>query len=649
MRLLSLELRRYKKLFLFLSYEVHGSNLSLLFRIIFFKLLNNHYRYTRSTLIFKLLNQALRTEDMALIYQFRYLIHQLCAQIELEHRKQICHDEWILFRGFQLHKEEFERLKRSKGGLISVNSFFSTTRDKAVAIIFAGSDGSESELVSVLLEIQVHPTRLQSVFFADIEHLSAIHDEAEVLFSLGSTFQILSIDFDDKTGVWVIRLDGSDEGSDRIRDYYQLADRELHDRSPMTYFGMILNDNLDQPDRAVRYFRRLLQLLDREHPNRVDIYHLLGEAYSRKNDHVLARKCFMKVRAIYRNQSNQSSTNVTLNDLRSKLQLKEQNTNEASLEKAKLMHQVADLLEINERVVWLQRAHETYEQLKLPNPSMSACLDELAWAYRFDNQDKEYLATVYERFAVDEQYLPPENEQLCRNLEDIMEASFNLDDDRRFVKFCQGKLDDLSKTLVEDHSRLVHMRECLEKIVAKIDQFEQKQSELLNIFESTDPQDFTQLSQCLSAMALHCYHHSLYNQSIQHSLKDLEMNRTMHPNIINILYHIACCYNQLNDYQHTFDYLRQILTLLESDRDVHAVNISIIRNDIDKVVAKAVKHHIEIAWESNMDQNRPVMVEKSTQPNTWKPKPVPQWAMPKSKALRQAFNYEQTPPKADEN
>lgn len=235
---------------------------------------------------------------MALIYQFRYLIRQLCAQIELEHGKQICDDQWILYRGFQLHKEEFERLKKSKGGFISVNSFFSTSRDKTIAMIFAGSERLESELVSILLEIHVHRARLQSVFFADIEHLSAIRDEAEVLFSLGSTFQILSIDYDDQTRVWVIRLNGSDEGSNRIQDYYQLADCELQDRSSLTYFGMILNDNLDQPDRAVRYFRRLLQLLDRTHPNRMDIYHLLGEAYTRKNDHVRARKCFMKVRSM---------------------------------------------------------------------------------------------------------------------------------------------------------------------------------------------------------------------------------------------------------------------------------------------------------------------------------------------------------------
>ena len=593
---------------------------------------------------------------MALIYQFRYLIHQLCAQIELEHRKQICDDEWILYRGFQLHKEEFERLKRSKGGLISVNSFFSTTRDKAVAIIFAAPDAPESELVSVLLEIQMHPARLQSVFFADIEHLSAIRDEAEVLFSLGSTFQIISINFDDETRVWVIRLDGSDEGSDRIQDYYQLADRELHDRSPMTYFGMILNDNLDQPDRAVRYFRRLLQLLDREHPNRVHIYHLLGEAYSRKNDHVRARKCFMKVRTIYRNQSNQASKTddeAILNDLRSKLELEEQNTDEASLEKAKLMHEIADSLEPNEKVGWLQRAHQTYEQLKLPNPSMSACLDELAWTYRLDNQDKEHLDAVYQRLVVDEQYLPPENRQLCSNLEDIMRAGVNLDDDRRFVEFCQRKLDVLNKTLTEDHSRLVHMRQCMEKIAAKIDQFEQKQSELLNIYESADPQDFAQLSQCLGAMAVHCYRHLLYSQSIQYALEDLEMNRRMypknHPNIVNILYHIAHCYNQLIDYQQTFDYLREILTLLESDRDVNADYISIIRSEINKIVVKAAKHHIELPWKSDMNQNRPVMVEKSTKPNSWKPKPIPQWAMPESKALRQAFNYEQTPPKGDEN
>lgn len=159
----------------------------------------------------------------------------------------------------------------------------------------------------------------------------------------------------------------------------------------------------------------------------------------------------------------------------------------------------------------------------------------------------------------------------------------------------------------------------------------------MNIFQSTDPQDVTQLSQCLSAMAMHCYRYSLYNQSIEHSIKDLEINRRMyptnHPNLINILYHIAGCYNQLNDYQQTFDYLKEIWMILKTNPDIYADHISMIGKDINRVVVKAAENHIELPWEIKIDQNQPVMVEKST-------KPCPQWAMPKSLALRQAFGYE---------
>ena len=580
----------------------------------------NICRYTRDALFFRLLNQALRTEDMSLVYQFRYLITQLCAQIEVECRKQINDDQWTsLYRGFQLHEEELGRLKANVDGLISTNSFFSTSRDKRVALMFTDPDRVENQLVNVLLEVQVNPARLQSCFFADIQHLSSMLNEEEVLFTLGSIFQIVSVHFDDETRLWLVRLKASDESADRIRDYCQLADHDLREESPITYFGMILTDRLDQPDRAVRYFRGLLSLLDREHPIRIDIYMQLGEAYSRKNDHVRARKCFYKVGAMHRSQAKhvlESSNDDRREDLRRRLEIEEKKTCEASIEKAKLMQQIGDLTETNAKALWFQRAREVYGRLSLPNPSLSACLDELSWVYGSDPKGEQHLEVLYQRLAVDEQYLPAENQQLRDVLEEIKGEGRNLHDDRRFVDFCQRSLDALRGQHNDDHPRLVHMRHCMEKVRAKIDPFDQRQAELIDLYETTAGEDLLRRSECLCELAMHAFRYFLYDQSLLYALQDLQIHRNHHSNLIGVLLHIAICYNQLADYQQAFDYMQQVLAIYESSGNVDTTSIAIIRNDIGKIVVAAAKHHIELPWQLQTDCHRRLIKEKPAETST---------------------------------
>lgn len=179
---------------------------------------------------------------MLLVYHFRHWIKQLCSAIEREHRRQSQDEPWALYSGFRLHEEELERLKTSVGSLISINSFLSTSRDIEVARIFAGEGQIEDRFARVLLKIEANPARLQSVFFADINHISQFSQEKEVLFSLGSTFRILSIDFDQIRQNWIVQLNATDDGSDRIHEYCQLANYNFRSTSPMIYFGSILSE-----------------------------------------------------------------------------------------------------------------------------------------------------------------------------------------------------------------------------------------------------------------------------------------------------------------------------------------------------------------------------------------------------------------------
>lgn len=98
--------------------------------------------YTRDSIIYKLINKALRTEDVRALYVYRYFIVDLCACLTRDFEiLRECPTTPIplkLYRGMIQPKREIQRLQESIGQLISMNSFFSTSRDRLVAEMYAG-------------------------------------------------------------------------------------------------------------------------------------------------------------------------------------------------------------------------------------------------------------------------------------------------------------------------------------------------------------------------------------------------------------------------------------------------------------------------------------------------------------------------------
>ena len=103
--------------------------------------------YTRDCFLYRSLNKALRTENIDIIFKFRFFIQELYHQ--LKDASNIFANELIeceietfsVHRGQSIAVEELEKIKHNINGLISFNTFLSTTIDRDVAIVYAG-DGS---------------------------------------------------------------------------------------------------------------------------------------------------------------------------------------------------------------------------------------------------------------------------------------------------------------------------------------------------------------------------------------------------------------------------------------------------------------------------------------------------------------------------
>ncbi|CAF0867818.1 unnamed protein product [Didymodactylos carnosus] len=146
--------------------------------------------YTKESFVYRLVNKALRTEDIVALYSFRFYVVDLCRRLCLKHKELIERQEKLgqpvlkLYRGLQLALEELKSMQCGVGSLISQNGFLSTSRSKKVAEGFAKAPTTRTNVIPSLFEISADVSSLKTIVLADIAEYSAFPNEEEVLFDL---------------------------------------------------------------------------------------------------------------------------------------------------------------------------------------------------------------------------------------------------------------------------------------------------------------------------------------------------------------------------------------------------------------------------------------------------------------------------------
>ena len=222
--------------------------------------------YSRQPFVYKLVNKALRTEDIEQLRTFRFFIGHLSQQLVREQQKMLSSEETVLtvYRGAKLDREEFDKLKENRGQLISTSGYLSTSRLKEPALAFAMKLSKRTNVVGVLFQIQCDIEIIgTSVTYADISSLSEYPEEAEVLFDLNASFRVESIE--ENRFIRVINMTVSNEGEKITQNYIEVTRREAEGTSMAIMFGRLMCD-LGEYDKSQKYFEELLR-----EPNGEDI------------------------------------------------------------------------------------------------------------------------------------------------------------------------------------------------------------------------------------------------------------------------------------------------------------------------------------------------------------------------------------------
>ena len=247
--------------------------------------------YTRQSFIYKLVNSALRTEDIEALYIFRFFISDLCRQLAKESKKfyhRLIEGKkpptLILYRGTRMTAEEVEKLQDTVGGMTSINGFVSTSLQRWVADQFLQHSSSGRKGVQKVLWIIRADILMTEIIVANVASFSEHPEEEEVLFNIGTAFCIDKVRLNEETNIWHVEASVTTAGAQAVAEYMKLIERELYESSVEVILGTLLMD-MGKFVRAQFYFENLIRDTAQDKYSELAALHYnLGLTYSFQKD-----------------------------------------------------------------------------------------------------------------------------------------------------------------------------------------------------------------------------------------------------------------------------------------------------------------------------------------------------------------------------
>ncbi|CAF0853728.1 unnamed protein product [Adineta steineri] len=249
--------------------------------------------YTKETFFYKTLNAALRTQNIHMIFLFRSFIYDIYRQLQKYQSKRPLQ----VYRSQLMSNHESDRLKINIGQFISINSMFSTSKERTTALFYLGDITTKIDSERVLFEIDADPKIVNTKPFANISKHSYFPDESEVLFMIGSIFRLNNINLDDDQ-IWIIKMTLCNDDELDLKQVLVYMKQQINsEETNLQILGKLLW-KMGKLDLAHKYFNRLLQELQSNDPLLSSLYEDLGELASQTGDYDMSVQWHQKSLAI---------------------------------------------------------------------------------------------------------------------------------------------------------------------------------------------------------------------------------------------------------------------------------------------------------------------------------------------------------------
>jgi tetratricopeptide (TPR) repeat protein len=363
--------------------------------------------YTRESFLHKMLNEALRVQDIDLLFLFRFVIADIYEQLE----KHKCRSAVRVYRGQFMSNDELDRLRRSKGEFISNNSFFSTTKNIEIARGFSEHSPSSNNLQQVLFIIDADPSVDTSKLFADIKDLSDNPHEEEVLFMIGCLFRLNDIHRDTEDGkTWKIRMKLCGDKENDLKNLFDHMKKEYGggdgNVTPLSYADVLRE--MGKYELAEKIYHRLHLELSSDDLSLFDLYWSLGMLKNETGHYDDGMMWFFKALEIY--NRNNLSDYVSLGNLYNWI---------GEMNRLRGQNYTA-LKYFNDAVVQFKTAHNE------DHSSMGNIYNNIAIVYREQKNYPDALQFYKKSLKIRLKHLPENHPDIASSYNNIGNVNFDL-------------------------------------------------------------------------------------------------------------------------------------------------------------------------------------------------------------------------------
>ncbi|CAF2883632.1 unnamed protein product [Rotaria sp. Silwood2] len=357
--------------------------------------------YTRECFTYKMLNRGLRTFNINIISVMGFFMKDIHQQIKEIHSKRSNRmGPFIVYRGQGMLNDEFIGIRNNIGGLLSFNSFLSTSDDLKVAMEFAQRSVGRPGKTSVLFEIEVDPT-LTSTPFASLNNVTSSKEkEKETLFSMHTVFQIVQVK-EDNNQIWKIILKLVSNNNLQITQLTEQIRREIGEGSAIDRLGRLMIA-LGELEKAEAIYELLCELTSENDKKTVAwIRNQSGYIKYKQEQYSEAQAFYKDAREIQ--EKMRPSTDIDLAVTYSNMGLLYTNLNDTS--NALLYHQKA--LEIREK------------NLKVNHQDLATTYNNIGLVY-YQRQEFSTALSYYEKtLKIYQQILPANHSWLATTYKNI--------------------------------------------------------------------------------------------------------------------------------------------------------------------------------------------------------------------------------------
>jgi tetratricopeptide (TPR) repeat protein len=253
--------------------------------------------YTSDTFISRLLDEALRTKNIYLIFKLRFFIINLLNKSFIQNQNILLDDTGRILTSYRkefITKEKLIKLKLNVNRLLSINEFYVTTLEKPNYTL----QQSESvDMECVLFQIDIDTST------EIIRPYTIINNyRSEILFTFGTVFQIHSVELDTNTHIWNVKLIINEEVKNQVIDLIdQLGDEFGY---PFDFMAMgQLMDEISENSKAIECYRIFLDETSHDDEYIPMAYKYLGLSYYQNESYIEALENYYKALQLYRLQS----------------------------------------------------------------------------------------------------------------------------------------------------------------------------------------------------------------------------------------------------------------------------------------------------------------------------------------------------------